>query len=182
MQTDSTRRDISCRVPVRSESIKQLGVPRLRSLSRTVTRGDLIDILRVHEDQATTLFVEEPSIRSFFDRRAVEGVAIAHLYHHRRWRIGHVDESLSGTTQVNHHPTSRVPATHPIAGIPLNRLLAIRPLVPTARQPRGLPEVIRTIPAKWPGQFPRERAASPDHSAGGPHPPHRPRPPRQIPY
>ena len=41
--------------------------PAIGSLSRLVARCDLLDVLRVYEDQPAALFVKEPSIGPFFD-------------------------------------------------------------------------------------------------------------------
>ncbi|EMA47757.1 hypothetical protein C450_20601 [Halococcus salifodinae DSM 8989] len=70
--------------------------PRLivTSLLRHVVRVDLLDVLQIHMNQATTLFIKQPSIRLFFDERAVKGIAVGHPDHHRYGRLWNVHEPL----------------------------------------------------------------------------------------
>ena len=156
--------------------------PAIGSLFRLVARCDLLDVLRVYEDQPAALFVEEPSIGPFFDQRAAECLAVAHLYYHRRWRVRHVHERVSGT-----HTSKPSPDLEHWTGLIDDRASAGQATgCLTARSCHRRTAVIaenaRTIPANRPGQLPRDQGVSPDHSDGGPHPLCPPRPPRQIPY
>src|SRR5699024_11041365 len=80
----------------------------VRRLSITL---NLFNSLRVHQNQATTLFVEAPSICPFFYQRATERIAVVHLYYRRRWRVGHVHEKVSGTHASKPSPDFKNPGS-----------------------------------------------------------------------
>src|SRR5699024_7886834 len=70
--------------------------PHRGTLFRLITRGDLIDLLRVHVDQAAALFVEQPPIRLLFEERPTERVAVGQLHSHRCWKLRNIHTPQSG--------------------------------------------------------------------------------------